>query len=109
MPPTSCAHHLPFSTVRRNCFYPNPAVPKSIKQLSCIFARFYSAALSSNGDAHSGGLGLAIAQAIAGAQGGSIECRSVLGAGSTFTVTLPVANSMKGSTGTPPKQKLMLS
>jgi signal transduction histidine kinase len=81
----------------------------SSEHLSHIFERFYRAAPSSNGDAHSGGLGLAIAQAIARAQGGSIECRSVLGVGSTFTVTLPVVNFAKGSTGTPPKQKLILS
>jgi len=81
----------------------------SSEHLWHIFERFYRAAPSSNGDAHSGGLGLAIAQAIARAQGGTIECRSELGAGSTFTVTLPVANSMKDSTGTTPKQKLMLS
>ena len=72
----------------------------SSEHLSRIFERFYRAAPSSNGDAHSGGLGLAIAQAIARAQGGTIECRSVLGAGSTFMVTLPVENSTEGSTGT---------
>jgi signal transduction histidine kinase len=81
----------------------------SREHLSRIFERFYRAAPSSNGDAHSGGLGLAIAQAIARAQGGSIECRSVLGAGSTFTVILPVENSTESSVETPPKQKLMLS
>ena len=72
----------------------------SSEHLSRIFERFYRAAPSSNGDAYSGGLGLAIAQAIARAQGGTIECRSVLGAGSTFMVTLPVENSTEGSTGT---------
>jgi len=61
----------------------------SAEHLPRIFERFYRAVPSSNGETHSGGLGLAIAQAIARAQGGSIECQSALGAGSTFTVILP--------------------
>lgn len=63
------------------------------EHLPRIFERFYRAAPSSNGEAHSGGLGLAIAQAIARAQGGRIECQSLLGAGSTFTVFLPAVSS----------------
>jgi signal transduction histidine kinase len=81
----------------------------SSDHLTRIFERFYRAAPPGNGDGHSGGLGLAIAQAIARAHGGSIECRSVLGAGSTFTLILPVENSEEISAETPPKQKLMLS
>src|ERR1700682_2695316 len=62
----------------------------SFKHLPFIFERFYRAAPSSNGGAHqSGGLGLAIARAIVDVHGGKIECESVLGAGSTFTITLP--------------------
>ena len=74
-----------------------------------IFERFYRAAPPSNGEAQSGGLGLAIAQAIAQAQGGSIECQSTLGVGSTFTVILPVV--VPGALGLKmePKQKLMLT
>jgi two-component system OmpR family sensor kinase len=57
-----------------------------------IFERFYRAAPAAD-DAHSGGLGLAIAQAIARAQNGSIECQSQRGSGSTFIVNLPLPSS----------------
>jgi len=70
--------------------------------LPFIFERFFRAA-PSNGDSHSGGLGLAIAQAIVRAQGGFIECRSELGKGSTFTVILPTASSARSSLESPPK------
>jgi signal transduction histidine kinase len=79
------------------------------EHLPRIFERFYRAAPASNGDAHSGGLGLAIALAIARAQGGSIECQSTLGAGSVFTVILPVVNSDENYLGHKTKQKLILS
>jgi signal transduction histidine kinase len=63
----------------------------STKDLPFIFDRFYRAAPSNNGDAlQSGGLGLAIAQAIVHAQGGTIECESTLAVGSKFTVILPL-------------------
>jgi signal transduction histidine kinase len=54
-----------------------------------IFERFYRAAPANYGEAQSGGLGLAIAQAIVRAEGGSIECHTAPGAGSTFTINLP--------------------
>jgi two-component system, OmpR family, sensor kinase len=61
----------------------------SAEDLPHVFERFYRAAPPLSGDAHSGGLGLAIAQAIVGALGGSIECVSAPAKGSTFTVRLP--------------------
>ncbi len=64
----------------------------SIEHLPHVFERFYRAAKPEAGEAQSGGLGLAIAQAIARAHGGSIECESTPGAGSTFTVSLPLSN-----------------
>jgi signal transduction histidine kinase len=76
--------------------------------LPFIFDRFYRAAPSNSGDAQSGGLGLAIAQAIAIAQGGTIECESTVGAGSTFTVTLPITHPQEAVLETLPKQKLIL-
>jgi two-component system OmpR family sensor kinase len=80
----------------------------SSDHLPSIFERFYRAASPGSGEAHSGGLGLAIAQAIARAQGGSIECQSTLGAGSIFTVVLP-ATSAETNLVSQPKQKLMLA
>jgi two-component system, OmpR family, sensor kinase len=57
-----------------------------------IFERFYRASGPDAVEARSGGLGLAIAQAIANAHGGKIECQTALGQGSTFTVTIPVTS-----------------
>jgi signal transduction histidine kinase len=80
----------------------------SEKHLPFIFERFYRAAPASSGEAQSGGLGLAIAQAIVGAQGGSIKCESTPGVGSTFVVVLPVTHTRESSSETPPKRKLIL-
>jgi signal transduction histidine kinase len=76
--------------------------------LPFIFERFYRAAPSGSGEVHSGGLGLAIAQAIAQAHGGAIECRSELGMGSTFTVIFPLIPGTQVDGHEPAKQKLML-
>src|SRR6266480_1892987 len=51
----------------------------SPEHMPFIFDRFYRAAPLNSGEAQSGGLGLAIAQAIAIAQGGTIECDSTVG------------------------------
>lgn len=80
----------------------------SSEHLPFIFERFYRAAYAGNGEAHSGGLGLAIAQAISRAQGGSIRCESTPGLGSTFTVVLPLTTSSDLHPGNQPKQKLIL-
>jgi len=80
----------------------------AMEHLPFIFERFYRAARPGNGELHSGGLGLAIAQAIAGAQGGSIACESTLGAGATFTILLPARNSADVCPNDSPEQKLIL-
>jgi len=80
----------------------------SANHLAFIFERFYRAGSSASGDSHSGGLGLAIAQAIARAQGGTIDCRSTLGIGSSFTVVLPSTSGREGDVTYSPKQKLIL-
>jgi two-component system OmpR family sensor kinase len=78
------------------------------EHLPFIFERFYRAAPSTAGDSHSGGLGLAIAQAIVRAQGGTIECTSNLGVGSSFTVVLPLIPVGKINAPEPSKQKLIM-
>jgi two-component system, OmpR family, sensor kinase len=80
----------------------------SSEHLPFIFERFYRAAPASSGEAQSGGLGLAIAQAIVRAQGGSIECESTPGAGSTFTIVLPMNQPRESAPQTTPKRKLIL-
>jgi len=77
------------------------------EHLPFIFERFYRAAPPTGVEAHSGGLGLAIAQAIVRTQGGFIECHSTPGVGSTFTVVLPTA-SADTNLKSKPEQKLML-
>ena len=54
-----------------------------------IFERFFRGHNIGSSESRSGGLGLAIAKAIVDAQGGSIECNSVLGSSTRFVVTLP--------------------
>jgi signal transduction histidine kinase len=80
----------------------------SPEHMPLIFDRFYRAAPLNSGEAQSGGLGLAIAQAIATAHGGAIECESAVGVGSTFTVKLPIMQPHEAALETEPKQKLIL-
>jgi two-component system, OmpR family, sensor kinase len=80
----------------------------SSEHLPFIFERFYRAAPASSGEAQSGGLGLAIAQAIARAQGGSIRCESTPSVGSTFTIILPAVRVNESDTEITPKRKLIL-
>lgn len=81
----------------------------SSEHLPSIFERFYRAAPSNGAEAHSGGLGLAIAQAIVRAQHGSIACDSSPGAGSTFTVVLPATGNGSAVPDIETQQKAVLS
>jgi signal transduction histidine kinase len=69
----------------------------SAADLPHVFERFYRADRARSRSAERGGfgLGLAISQWIAEAHGGNISVRSRLGRGSTFTVTLPAAESVE--------------
>jgi heavy metal sensor kinase len=63
----------------------------SPEHLDSIFDRFYRAEQSRARSTGGHGLGLAIAQEITHAHGGSLTVSSVPGEGSTFTVTLPAS------------------
>ena len=69
-----------------------PGIPE--EHLPYIFKRFYRAPATNGMETRSGGLGLAIATAIAQAHGGHIECQSKMGVGSTFRVILPGTNAV---------------
>lgn len=57
-----------------------------------IFERSYRASQARSPEEGSSGLGLAIAQSILTRHGGQIRCTSTPGQGSTFTLTLPLAD-----------------
>jgi two-component system phosphate regulon sensor histidine kinase PhoR len=61
--------------------------------LKRIFERFYRARDARSNKVRGSGIGLALVKEIAEAHGGRVSVESVLGKGSTFTVTLPVAAS----------------
>ena len=72
----------------------------SEEQVPHVFERFYRAdeARSMEGS----GLGLAIARQIAEDHGGSIEVRSQLGQGSTFTIRIPRRTPLSGAVTSSP-------
>ncbi|MEO7084015.1 MAG: HAMP domain-containing sensor histidine kinase [Gemmatimonadaceae bacterium] len=59
------------------------------EQVPRIFEKFFMADNQSAARAAGSGLGLAIAKGIVEAHRGSISCESMLGAGTTFSITLP--------------------
>ncbi|HEY1263160.1 MAG TPA: ATP-binding protein [Terriglobales bacterium] len=61
------------------------------QELPRIFEPFYRSPAVSSSPIHGTGLGLAVAKSIAEALGGRLSVVSTLGAGSTFTLHLPVA------------------
>jgi signal transduction histidine kinase len=63
-----------------------PGVP--LEEQEAIFERFRRAEAGSR--SHGSGLGLPIVKAIAEAHGGRVELDSREGAGSTFTIVIPV-------------------
>ena len=61
------------------------------RDISRVFERFYRVDRARSRETGGTGLGLAIVKHVAENHGGSVEVVSELGAGSTFTVTLPAA------------------
>jgi len=59
--------------------------------LPYIFERFYRVDAARSGESEGAGLGLSIAKAICSARRADVQVRSVLGQGSCFRVTLPLA------------------
>src|SRR5262249_17979769 len=64
-------------------------IPSS--SLDRVFERFYRVDAARSRETGGTGLGLAIVRHVAGSHGGDVLVRSVLGAGSTFVVVLPLA------------------
>jgi signal transduction histidine kinase len=75
--------HAVISVTDRGCGIPEAEIPY-------IFDRFYRAQGSSRADGT--GLGLALAQEITDHLGGEIRVQSKPGAGSTFSVALPLSS-----------------
>ena len=61
------------------------------RDLPRVFERFYRVDRARSRETGGTGLGLAIVKHVAENHGGSVDVVSELGAGSTFTVTLPAA------------------
>ncbi|MBB5913202.1 two-component system OmpR family sensor kinase [Nocardia transvalensis] len=68
-----------------------PGLPDD--QAGRIFERFYRTDASRSRDSGGTGLGLSIVQALVAAHGGTVEVRTAMGEGTTFTVRLPRAQS----------------
>jgi signal transduction histidine kinase len=65
-----------------------PGIPEDEHEK--VFEKFFRGAATQESDHRGNGLGLAFAREIARLHGGDIGLQSVIGEGSTFTMTLPV-------------------
>jgi signal transduction histidine kinase len=84
--------------LRINLSHPQPdAISVEISDTGCgipkdHLERVFEPFFTTKGDSHGTGLGLSISYALINKLGGSIDVKSEVGAGTTFTVTLPVRN-----------------
>ena len=67
------------------------------EQVPHIFDKFFQADNQVEGSVKGTGLGLAIAKSIVEAHGGTIQCDSTPGVGTTFTITLPTRSNRRAS------------
>ena len=67
------------------------------EQVPHIFEKFFQADNQVEGSAKGSGLGLAIAKSIVEAHGGTIQCESTAGVGTTFTIILPTRSARRTS------------
>lgn len=67
------------------------------EQVPHVFDKFFQADNQRSASAKGSGLGLAIAKSIVEAHGGTINCESTPGVGTTFTIVLPTRPTRRGS------------
>ncbi|MBX2893171.1 MAG: response regulator [Saprospiraceae bacterium] len=79
----------------------------SPEELPLIFDRFYQANNLEKAKAGGTGIGLALTKELVKALGGEISVKSEVGKGTTFTVTLPIANKANQNQGLPNFQSLV--
>jgi signal transduction histidine kinase len=70
-----------------------PGIPED--ERAKVFEKFFRGSAFRDSDQRGNGLGLAFAREIARLHGGDIELQSVIGEGSTFTLTLPIAGQSR--------------
>jgi PAS domain S-box-containing protein len=75
-----------------------------------IFAAFVQADNSLSRQYGGSGLGLALVRKMVGLHGGTVHVESTLGAGSTFTITLPLANEgLTAAAGAGPRARVLVA
>jgi signal transduction histidine kinase len=67
------------------------------EQVAHVFDKFFQADNQGSASTSGSGLGLAIAKSIVEAHGGTINCESTPGVGTTFTIVLPTWPTRRGS------------
>jgi len=67
------------------------------EQVPHVFEKFYQADNQGAASSKGSGLGLAIAKGIVEAHGGTIQCESTSGVGTTFTIVIPIRSNRRTS------------